>query len=372
MTKIHDGNALKRMADEHIEFWHDQQYELALTCGQGMPYMPVNVYEFCVRTPELLRQHQYVKDANTGDVHRYEKRSPPVGIMLENQKEGINRCKRYVESIVANDDLLQPFARVCYEEEQNYVLSEIFQLLFKFRPQTEEERKVQQEAYQLIVVTYIMTHTLTIPDGIIDDRLCGLESYQAGQYPPDCSSRFTNKQLKHFFAQLHRMCMGSLLNWLQQILKSSKWTERWATAFIAVVALALALEEIQLTAHLTMDSLVKLGKADPVDGERQAVEACKEIDSDFRIVREIFKTKYTRTYNPLRDPESTWASKISCQETVRFVNDAKELFSQNGMSVRKQNQLSTRILQKAEILTFPSSTPPLLPLNSQFLWPLSR
>jgi hypothetical protein len=141
-----------------------------------------------------------------------------------------------------------------------------------------------------------------------------------------CCPRITNFQLKYIFYRLHASILATFLNKLQQFIMSSKGCDKWVSAFIAVLGLAMAQEEMQKWS-LSM-RLTTMHKR----GFMMATVVCGNIDNRFDFVQQLFRAKYNYKKNPLRDAELNWEDKIGFgdRNSLRFVRSVASLVNCNS------------------------------------------
>lgn len=206
-----------------------------------------------------------------------------------------------------------------------------------------------------------MSHTLTIAEETKHASLQKLRSYPGptSYVRKFTSPRMANRQLKYFFAKLQRNIFSTVLNRLQQIFKSSKGCDKWLAAFVAVLGLCMVAEEQQKTVHQVMETRSRTDAG--VDGQgggggrvlsdaqqeahrarsewigqvyrEKAEEACREIDARAAFVNELFRWKYNRKVNPLRDAETVdWRGELGFEGegSVGFVRRVGQLVKENS------------------------------------------
>lgn len=153
--------------------------------------------------------------------------------------------------------------------------------------------------------------------------------YQSDSYQRFCTPRMTNRQIKHFYAEMHSDMLNRVLKQLQKILhESSRDCSKWISAFCAILGLAMALEDTQKTIHDFFDSgmaLSECSKEEELDLKCQGEELCRAIDDRFMFIMTLFRLKYNRTSNPLRDDNEDWETKLKDQRTSRFVRNVSSL-----------------------------------------------
>ncbi|KAF1949598.1 hypothetical protein CC80DRAFT_255834 [Byssothecium circinans] len=345
---IHDDANLTNFVTKYIHQWQNQEITLYMTCAQkGMPRVAVKVYEFTPRGKELLEQIQYQTDPKTQLRIPLKKESPALGMVHINHNEE-KKYDRYVSDIV--DHHIDAFADICWADDDNDFAPRLFKLMTRVKPKSDDEAKLLREVNRLIVTTYIMSHTITIAEETKVQTLSKMHSYTSPQaYVQNYTSpRMTNRQLKYFFARLQRSILSAVLNKLQQIFKSSKGCDKWVAAFVAVVGMCMAQEDQQKTIHQVMQTRAATEGFDYRDGQMQAEIACREIDARMNFISQIFRWKYNRKCNPLKDPERDWEKEVGFgdESSVTFVRSVAQLVKENtdylqqrqGISISTSNQ----------------------------------
>lgn len=196
------------------------------------------------------------------------------------------------------------------------------------------QSKLLRDVFRLIVVTFIMSHTITIAEEGKHSTLQRMHSYAGLHAYADnfTSPRMTNRQLKYFFSRLQRSITNTVLNKLQQIFKSSKGCDKWLAAFVAVLGMCMAVEDQQKTIHQVMSTKATTEGSDPRDAQGQAEIACREIDSKMLFIQQIFRWKYNRKHNPLVNADHDWEkeSGFGDASSVNFVRQVAQLVRENS------------------------------------------
>lgn len=179
-----------------------------------------------------------------------------------------------------------------------------------------------------------MSHTITIAEETKTETLSKMHSYtDPSAYVQNYTSpRMTARQLKYFFARLQRSTLALVLNKLQQIFKSSKGCDKWLAAFVAVVGMAMAHEDQQKTIHQVMATRAATEGFDARDAQAQADIANRDVDQRMNFVSQIFRWKYNRKCNPLRDCDQDWEKEVGFgdESSVTFVRSVAQLVKENS------------------------------------------
>ncbi|KAF1838316.1 hypothetical protein BDW02DRAFT_14199 [Decorospora gaudefroyi] len=331
VTQMHEDSNLTHFVTQYIQQWNNVELTVWMTCGQyHMPSIPVKVYEFIPRGDALLVQVQYRTDPNTRERIAVKKQSPALGMVHINHNEE-KKYDEYITDIV--DRHLDAFGELCWMEDDNDFQKKLFRLMTRVKPKSDDEAKLLREIFRLIVVTFIMGHTLTIDEETKVATLSKMHSYRGHNSYVDnfTSPRMTNRQLKYFFSRLQRNIQTTVLNKLQQIFKSSKGCDKWLAAFVAVLGMCMALEDEQKLIHLVMATKATTEGLDPRDTQGQADIACREIDQRVHFVQQIFRWKYNRKCNPMRDADHDWEKEVGFGDasSVNFVRQVAQLVKDN-------------------------------------------
>ncbi|KAF2003422.1 hypothetical protein P154DRAFT_86290 [Amniculicola lignicola CBS 123094] len=329
VTQMHEDAHLTHFVSQYIRQWGNVEITVYMTCGQAkMPRIPVKVYEFIPRGSELLTQIQYITDPVTHERKPVRKVSPALGMVHINHNEE-KKYDKYISDIV--DNHLDAFGELCWMEDDNDFQQKLFRLMTRVKTKSDDEAKLLREVFRLIVCTFIMSHTISIADETKRSSLSRMHSYDPNNLDKFISPRMTNRQLKYFFARLQRSILSTVLNKLQQIFKSSKGCDKWMAAFVAVVGMCMAHEDQEKTIHCVMATKATTENLDPRDMQARADIACREIDSRMSFINQIFRWKYNRKCNPLRDSDQDWEQEAGFGDasSVSFVRQVAQLVKEN-------------------------------------------
>ena len=160
--------------------------------------------------------------------------------------------------------------------------------------------------------------------------LTKLHSFPGGHDPYGwaTSPRMANRQLKLLWCSLMTSTMDSVLKRLQQILRSSKGGAKWTSAFCCLLGLAMCFEYMQRMAHVVCDDPTVKGVATTQDMECRAEAACRAIDDKFLFVNNLFRWKYHRGFNPLRDYKDEKVQRTLGENALEFVRSVNGLMAE--------------------------------------------
>ena len=180
---------------------------------------------------------------------------------------------------------------------------------------------------RLILVTFMVGHTLTFTSDTQESLVHWLSHRHHFPLPhdPNLSPRMANRQLKYLFSLLHRELLTNLLNKLQQILHSSNVRGNWVPAFLCLLGLAIAQEDMQRTVYIIMDDRWQRGEVVGAHAASEADGAAEAIDEKFHFLCSLFYSKFNKSLNPLRDGAYEHMAKWIGDREMRFIRDVADL-----------------------------------------------
>ncbi|OJD32725.1 fungal zn binuclear cluster domain containing protein [Diplodia corticola] len=340
LTDLHKPKTLEDFVGKHTTGWTNMRIKLKLIPGRGLPAMVCEAYEFIPQTNESARQFQYFKDHKTGLSQRREKPSPPLG-MMQIEQEDIKRYSKYLDEIVEHH--FRAFAQMyCSDDEYDFQLR-LLEFIRDLKPESKDEKLLLHEVRRLIVVTYIMGHTLVLEEANRAQVLPRLrfDRRSASDYGSFCSPRVVNRQLKYLFCGLHKTTMHEVYKRLQQMLKkSTQWPPaKWTAAFCAMLGLAMVHEDTQKTIQLVMDHKTVSEGMDERHAREGARRACEAIDVKFSFVMALFMRRSSKSENPIVHRDGAyWAGKLE-RNCAMFAENVRKLVSNNYVYLHQQKQI---------------------------------
>jgi len=182
----------------------------------------------------------------------------------------------------------------------------------------------------MIIITYIMGHTLTITTETLPTIHKHLKHHgKPAQLASRTSPRLANRQLKFFLHVLREESYQEVLRLQQETLQTGGDKDStWLPAFCTMLALAMVLEEIQHTIQIQADAKAQKLECSLNDAQMEARNACERIDVQYAQLIRLFQHKYR---------DETWASGGSFGPRTPLLRDAVEdAFCRNvkGLLVR--------------------------------------
>ncbi|KAK5113918.1 hypothetical protein LTR85_010451 [Meristemomyces frigidus] len=297
MTLMHQKQTIEDCVKDQVLRWDmENSIDVYLTSGYG-PALRWKLYEFLPRTNELLGQLQYLQNPATRASTRYQKYSPPFGLAkLDTSDDG--HFEAYMECLLEHQHLWD-FGWTCFEEETqiNDFQAQLLDLMCVLYTQTQDPdlSDLLKKIIRMMIITYIMGHTLTIEENTAYGVLSAIRhSQKPNHIPQHTSPRLANRQLKFFFCVLRNQVYMNILNWQQQTLHSSKppKEQTWLPAFCVMLGFAMVLEEVQRTIHIQADAKAQKNEMTTGQAETEAINACARIDERFGLLVGLFQCKY--------------------------------------------------------------------------------
>ncbi|KAK4962177.1 hypothetical protein LTR66_012782 [Elasticomyces elasticus] len=336
MKSIHERETIFAFVDQHVHRWRTSPIRVSLTSGHGPP-LCLNMYEFEPKTTELLSQHQYTRDPDTHKSIRWSKLSPPLGIRQEDDND-VARFEAYINLII--DDHLLGFSSVFFADEIDDCPARLLTAICELYTSATDTRVLRdlmslkallRLILQMIVVTYIMDHTLTMVESTKDATLANVRGcYQAAAYGKHTSPRLANRQLKFFLSILRDKIYKDVLKHLHKFLRSSENKHStWLSSFCIVSGLAMVLEDDQQTLLIQADDKIAREELDQDTATAQAVGACQAIDERFEFLVALFQCKYKKG-SPLQEHIGSNTSGLTRLAEVTFACQLQHLLRQKG------------------------------------------
>ena len=169
----------------------------------------------------------------------------------------------------------------------------------------------------MVIITYIMGHTLTITAETLPTIQKHLKNRgKPAQLASQTSPRLANRQLKFFFHILRYQSYEQVLKWQQETLQmSGNKDSTWLPTFCVMLVLAMVLEEVQRTIQIQADAKVQKLDRSFNDAQLEARNACERIDSHFALLIRLFQCKYR---------DKTWVPEGSFGPHTPLLRDAVE------------------------------------------------
>jgi hypothetical protein len=310
---MHSKQNIEDCVKDQVRGWdYTRPVEVCLTSGYGHPLRWI-LYEFEPATLELLGQYQYLQNVNTRQSERREKWSPPLGITKLEPSDEFH-FKNYLDDLMADEPLAE-FPWICFEEESlidNFQATMLAMICELYRVTSDYDvcnslitrghctnvpfqlKQLLRRIIRMLIVTYIMGHTLTITEDTLPMVHTHLRNpYKPANLAPHTSPRLANRQLKFFFHVLRNSIYEDILKWQQATLHTSGGKNTtWLSTFIVMLAFAMVLEEAQRTIQIQADAKWRKRENSYDGAQQEASNACERIDERFQLLIGLFQCKY--------------------------------------------------------------------------------
>jgi hypothetical protein len=185
----------------------------------------------------------------------------------------------------------------------------------------------------MLIITYIMGHTLTICEETLPSVLDAIKYSHKGQTQPFTSPRLANRQLKFYFSVFRSNIYEKILKWQQQTLHTSgKKENTWLLSFCAMLGFAMVLEEVQRTIMIQADAKAVKNEATWEQASTEASNACERIDERFKLLVGLFQCKYRDKKWGDKGSFGNSTPRFSDASAHKFLRDARELLEENSES----------------------------------------
>ncbi|OQO07692.1 hypothetical protein B0A48_07389 [Cryoendolithus antarcticus] len=296
LTLMHQKQTIENCVREQVQFWDFKRPVVVhLTSGYGPP-LRWTLYEFVPSTQEYLGQVQFRQNPSTGRSVRSDRYSPPLGITKIETSDDAH-FKNYLDELMESHHL-GDFPWTCFEEESqvNDFQATTLALLVQLYARTQDIdlRSLLRSIIKMLIITYIMGHTLTFPDDTLHYIRASIQHpHKPPVLPAHTSPRLANRQLKFFFSTLRGNIYKDILKWLQATLHTSGHKEStWLSAFCVMLGLGMVLEEVQRTIQLQADTKAMKGDMPFAEAMQEARWACEKIDERFKLLVGLYQCKY--------------------------------------------------------------------------------
>ncbi|KAL8784708.1 MAG: hypothetical protein Q9213_003804 [Squamulea squamosa] len=303
LAEMHDPGNLRRFAARHISRWLDNHFVVLVSWGHGFRPIKVVATEAECVGDTLLFQNQYRLDLTTKQYDLVQVPSPPLGMQLMAVVEWRAKLGGYLEEILRKS--FRRFPEVCFRGDDCRVEKDFLLPIFDFHEVVEGRAKfLVHQALKLVLLTFIMTHSLTIVEDTRDSVYWQLKNRPENLFGQHTCARFLNKQMKFLLCTIHGDVLKDVLNRVQDTLRVSNKKSLWAPLFASMVILAMSIESLQVTVRCKEETDKQEGTIGALD--TKADEEIALMDEKFDLLRRIFhqgyRTLQPKGYNPIRNP----------------------------------------------------------------------
>ncbi|KAL8643275.1 MAG: hypothetical protein Q9226_008412, partial [Calogaya cf. arnoldii] len=305
LIKMHELNKLLALTRTHVHRWLDNHFIVLVTWGHPFRPIKVDVTEIELVGKHLLFQNQYRLNVVTDKYDLFQIPSPPLAIMLMAVDVWRVNLDAYLEGILRDD--FRRFPAVCFRGDACRVERDLLIPIIEYHEaatgRTIKKQDLVHQALKLVLLTFIMTHSLTIVENTKDDVYKRLKNKPENLFGHHTSARWVNKQIKFLLSALHTNVLKEVLNKVQDTLRLSTKKDLWAPLFASMVILAMTTETLQVTVRCKEDTDKQEGTIEQDD--RTADKEIELMDERFDLLRRLFHQGYRtllhKGLNPLQD-----------------------------------------------------------------------
>ncbi|KAL8674324.1 MAG: hypothetical protein Q9168_001253 [Polycauliona sp. 1 TL-2023] len=302
LAEMHDAKNLWSFAAARISRWLKNEFEVCVTWGHGFRPIKVEVTEIEPKGTSLLSQNQYRLNLTTKKYDLVQVPSPPIGIQFMYVGEWRARLDGYLEEILR--DSFSRFPAVCFRGDDSRAARDLLVAIFDYHEAASgREKQLVHQALKLVLLTFIMSHSLTIVEDTRDAVYRQLKQRPDNPFGHHTCARWLNKQIKFLLSTLHQDVLKGVLSKLQDTLRKANSKEHWASLFASLAIVAMTTESQEVTVLCKEETDKQEGTIGPDD--RTAEKDIAQMDETFDLLRRLFHQKFRtllpKGLNPLRD-----------------------------------------------------------------------
>ncbi|KAL8892296.1 MAG: hypothetical protein Q9215_000809 [Flavoplaca cf. flavocitrina] len=302
LADLRDTKRLDAFVNARIRRWLDNHFEVYITWGHQFRPIKVGVTEIEPEGTSLLLQNQYRLNLLTNQYDLFQAPSPPLGIQLMSVGKWRVRLDGYLEEIIRGS--FRRFPAICFRGDDCRVEKDFLIPIFDYHEAaTGRGKGLVHQALKLVLLTFIMTHSLTIVEDTKEFVYKQLRNKPKNPFGNHTCARLLNKQIKYLLSTLHEDVLRDVLNKVQDALRHSKRKDLWAPLFASMVILAMTTESLEVTVRCKEETDKQEGTIDQDD--RKADKEIARMDKRFDLLRRLFhqgyRTLLPKGFNPLRD-----------------------------------------------------------------------
>ncbi|KAL8992302.1 MAG: hypothetical protein Q9169_007207 [Polycauliona sp. 2 TL-2023] len=303
LAEMHDTHKLRAFAVTHVRCWLQNRFDIYVTWGHDFRPIKVAVTEIEPVGTRLLIQNQYRLNLSTNQYDFVQVPSPPLGIQLMCVDEWRARLDGYLEGILR--DSFRRIPAVCFRGDDCCVGRDFLIPIFDYHEVASGRKKeLVHRALKLVLLTFIMSHSLTIVEDTRDSVYRQLKNRPENPFGYHTSARWLNKQIKFLLSTLHQKVFEEMLSGLQDTLRHSKRIDFWAPLFASMVVLAITTELLEVTVRCKeqTDKQEDIIKPDDKTADRDITQMDERFDLLIRLFHQGYRTLLPKGFNPLQNP----------------------------------------------------------------------
>ncbi|KAL8854256.1 MAG: hypothetical protein Q9221_000970 [Calogaya cf. arnoldii] len=302
---MHELNKLRALTRTYVHRWLDNHFIVLVTWGHQFRPIKINVTEIESVGKHLLVQNQYRLNLVTNQHDLVQVPSPPLAIQLMAVDVWRVNLDAYLEGILR--DGFRRFPTVCFRGDDCRVERDLLIPIIEYHEaatgRTIKKQYLVHQALKLVLLTFIMTHSLTIVENTKDYVYKKLQNKPENPFGHHTCARWVNKQIKFLLSALHTDVLKEVLNKVQDTLRLSTKKDLWAPLFASMVILAMTTETLQVTVRCKEDTDKQEGTIEPDDrtADREIALMDERYDLLWRLFHQGYRTLLDKGFNPLQD-----------------------------------------------------------------------
>ncbi|KAL8909796.1 MAG: hypothetical protein Q9171_004886 [Xanthocarpia ochracea] len=327
LAEMHDPKKLRDFTATRAHGWLENRFLVYLTWGHGFPPIKVEATEVEPKGDSILFQNQYRLNLTTNQYELAQVPSPPLGIALLAPPERRAMLGGYIEDMLQKSFRRVP--EVCFRGDDCRVERDFLLPIFEYKEAAAGRAKdLVHQALKLVVLTFIMTHSLTFVENTRDSVYRQLMNPPREKFGRHTCARLLNKQIKFLLSTLYKDIMKDVLSRVQDTLRLSKKKSLWAPLFASIVILAMTTETLQVTVRCKEETDKQENMINQDDRTADAEIAL--MDEKFGLLRTLFhqgyRTLLPRGLNPLRSRADRTCLDDASQRLAAKANDIVEQY----------------------------------------------
>ncbi|KAL5372580.1 hypothetical protein DPSP01_013380 [Paraphaeosphaeria sporulosa] len=228
--RLYAKSAVFDFAAQNVQQWYGK-VSVALSCGPGLPSVPVDAYGFQTQGPTLKNQIHHKVEG------RVLTKALLFGFKDPRDSNAFRRPSMDWIDRVTNSDM---FCKRYFEAADSLAIY-LFKSALGLRAETAESTQLLRYTRHLVTVTYILARTISI-DNVDNDPIEGIQS-----------SRLLSRQAKSVLVPLQETILTCVLQTLERV-SFSRNSKDCAVAFFCVILICMAFEDQQKTLLVVLDN----------------------------------------------------------------------------------------------------------------------
>lgn len=305
-----------------LNYPHCDPVTVELSILWAQETMSIKLYEYMPQARQFVGIH-YILDKQNDKYEKVTATAPPLVLHQDEWAgEEYSQYEQYVDDIVNDREKLTRFGDSCYAGFSDNFLRRLFGIFMQY--EAEDKQKVLlDEIYKMLLTAHIIGHT-----AYIEEEQVSLLSPNARRYyiPGEQFPQIglANRQIKTIYLRILDKIVKSVLDRLQGILRSSDHKTKWMGAFMCMLGMAMACEEVQSTTDT-----IGAQKEVHIFGcnEAAAKSAVDSIDRSYQIMCALFHMKY-KSFAPMSRLGDDDIRKHVGDKAMPIIKAIKELCSE--------------------------------------------